>query len=374
MKFMLPAMEPRANSAVADSAVTGALVADAASLGLHWIYDPKRIAEVGGARPEFLEPDVRHYKGTTAYFAHRGKRAGDQTHYGEQLKVCLRSISACDGRLDVSDYERRFVDSFGPGGTFVGYIDYATRETLHNIDQAERNALTAAHAFDLGAHESDRALMEAKVMANVRRFGGERLAQAMAKAVRITHGENEKLIAIGQAMARSVEDARAGYHGADDAQLPALSKLPALAMAVLHAGEREATVEQAVRVTNNNDEAVAHGQAMAHALWAALDGASPREAADAAANGAPPAVRELYAEALAFDGTAMDAAAHFGRACPLPESAPVILVHMRDATDFESAVRTNILAGGDSAGRAIVLGAVLGAAFGVPKDWAARLV
>ncbi|MEE8105673.1 MAG: ADP-ribosylglycohydrolase family protein [Planctomycetota bacterium] len=357
----------------ANSAVTGALVADAASLGLHWIYDPERLAEVGGNKPEFLEPDIRHYKGTTAYFAHRDKHAGDSTHYGEQLKVLLRSLQACDQRLAVSDYERRFVESFGPGGTFVGYIDFATRETLRLIDQAERDALTAAHAFDLGEHESDRALMEAKVMANVRRWNDEKLDQAMAKAVRITHGENEDLIAVVQEMARAVKRARTGFHGADDVQLPALSKLPALAAAVLDPGEREAAVEHAVRVTNDNDEAVAHGHAMAHALWAALDGASPREAADAAANGAPAAVRDLYTQALAFGGTASDAAAHFGRACPLPESAPVILVHMRDATDFESAVRSNILAGGDSAGRAIVLGAVLGAAFGVPADWAARL-
>ena len=34
--------------------------------------------------------------------------------------------------------------------------------------------------------------------------------------------------------------------------------------------------------------------------------------------------------------------------------------------------RANILAGGDSAGRAIVLGAVLGAAYGVPETWCRR--
>jgi ADP-ribosylglycohydrolase len=333
-------------SKAARSAVLGALVADAASLGLHWIYDPGRIADVAGERPEFLEPDLRHYHGTSAYFAHKGKRAGDSTHYGEQLLVLLRSLAATGGAFDPADYERRFVASFGPGGTWVGYIDYATRETLRNLDAAERAALSAARAFDLGGYEEDRALMEAKVMASVQRWRGEALARAMAKAVRITHGDDAALIAVGQEMARAVERAREGFHGADDAQLPAVSKLPALAP---RASE---LVEPAVRVTNNSDDAVAWARPIARMLDAAVQGATPREAADAVADGVDPA--------------------QVGIACPLPEAVPLVVALLRDATDFASTVRANLFAGGDSAGRAIVLGAVLGAAFGVPPEWSAR--
>ena len=122
-------------------AVLGGLVADAAALGVHWIYDTGRVADVGGAEPEFLEPDRAAYKGVPAYFAHQGKSAGDLTHYGEQLMVALESLAATGGELDASDYERRFVERFGPGGSWVGYIDYATRETLRNTDDAERASL-----------------------------------------------------------------------------------------------------------------------------------------------------------------------------------------------------------------------------------------
>jgi hypothetical protein len=101
----------------ARQAVVGALVGDAAALGLHWIYDADRLAEMGGEAPEFREPDLRAYRGVSAYLAHKGKRAGDRTHYGEQLLVLLRSLAATGGALDVVDYERRFVDAFGPGGT-----------------------------------------------------------------------------------------------------------------------------------------------------------------------------------------------------------------------------------------------------------------
>ena len=346
-------------------AVLGALVADAASLGLHWIYDPERLAQVAGPAPEFHEPDLEDYRGTAAYFAHPGKTAGDVTHYGEQLLVLLRSLAA-RGTFDLADYERRFVASFGPGGTWVGYIDFATRGTLRNIDAAERDALAAAKTFDLGAHENERSLMEAKVVANAQRWRGEQLAHAMDKAVRITHGENEELMQIGRAIARAVEDARGGVHGADDYQLPAVSKLPALFAFGSHA------VEEAVRATNDNDTAVAWARPVARVLDAAFSGAMPAGAAEAARGVEDPEVDETIEEALAFQGDAVAAADRFGRACPLDQAVPLILALLRRAVTFEEGVRDNIRAGGDSAGRATILGAALGAAYRVPQAWLER--
>jgi hypothetical protein len=47
-----------ANSA----AILGALVADSAALGLHWLYDPARIAEIEAARGlVFLQPQATDY-------------------------------------------------------------------------------------------------------------------------------------------------------------------------------------------------------------------------------------------------------------------------------------------------------------------------
>jgi len=328
----------------ARDAVLGALTADAAALGLHWIYDPVRIAEVAGDAPEFMEPDLRHYKGVPAYFAHGGKRAGDPTHYGEQLLVMLRSLQATDWKLSCVDYERRFVETFGPGGTFVGYIDHPTRDTLRNADAAERAALDAldtVNAVDIG--DADRNLLQAAVTANGRRWRGEPLARAVDSAVRIKHGDDEALLAAGRAMARAFDETRAGPHGADDMQLPAVSKLPALAVASAF------DVEAAIRVTNDNDEAVRYGQQVARAIRTAVDGGTPREAA------------------------AQLEAGKTGLACPLDQAVPLIRELLLDTSDFVSAVRANILAGGDSAGRGIVLGAIFGACSGVPEEWTKRL-
>ena len=44
--------------------ILGALVADSASLGLHWVYDPARIAEIESFRGiVFLPPDSSNDSG-----------------------------------------------------------------------------------------------------------------------------------------------------------------------------------------------------------------------------------------------------------------------------------------------------------------------
>lgn len=57
------------------AAVLGALVADAASLGLHWLYDAGRLRDLQLDGPlAFRSPNQASYAGVAAYFAHSGKR------------------------------------------------------------------------------------------------------------------------------------------------------------------------------------------------------------------------------------------------------------------------------------------------------------
>ena len=120
--------------------VWGALVADAASMGLHWLYDQARIAQVAGDRPEFHGPDAADYDGVPGYFAHGGRVRGMPSQYGEQMLVMLRALADGGGQYDKSGYEAAFRAHFGYGGAYVGYIDRATRDTLDNLAVAERAA------------------------------------------------------------------------------------------------------------------------------------------------------------------------------------------------------------------------------------------
>jgi hypothetical protein len=70
-------------------AVLGALTADAASLGLHRLYDTRRLDEIiaSSGKPGFLEPKRENYEGYFGYFAHAGRQAGDCSHYGGTIKL-----------------------------------------------------------------------------------------------------------------------------------------------------------------------------------------------------------------------------------------------------------------------------------------------
>ncbi|PTX57546.1 ADP-ribosylglycohydrolase [Litoreibacter ponti] len=278
----------------------GALVADAASMGLHWLYDQERIAAVAGDTPEFRTPTEADYADTKGYFAHGGKQAGALSHYGEQCLVMLRALAAA-GRYDRAAYEAEFRATFGYGGTFVGYIDRPTRATL-------------------------------------------------------------------DAMAADPEGE--GFHGDDDVQLPAVSKLPGVV--ALHGADPK-IVEDAVRVTNNNDTAVAFGQLVATMMQDVLAGADPADAMHKAVAADPGKPGEAVRKALNMKGSTVEITRAIGMSCQLEYGIPSVAHNLTEARDFKHAVRTNILAGGDSCGRAIVLGAIMGAAHGVPQDWLSRL-
>jgi hypothetical protein len=137
-----------ANSA----AVLGALVADSAALGLHWLYDPACIAKIEKVDGlVFLQPDAIHYAGSKGYFAHEGKMPGDSSAYGE---ICLLMLThlAKHGKFDHIQYQTEYRAYFGPGGKFVGYIDSPTRLTLRKLLPLEPGNFPAESGADDDQH------------------------------------------------------------------------------------------------------------------------------------------------------------------------------------------------------------------------------
>ena len=67
----------------------GALVADAASLGLHWIYNVDRIAEITARQNgqcAFTPVDAKNFDGVKT-FAHNARHNGMFTQIGEVLRL-----------------------------------------------------------------------------------------------------------------------------------------------------------------------------------------------------------------------------------------------------------------------------------------------
>lgn len=113
-------------------ALTGALVADAASMGLHWMYDVEHIQTLAAGGDLLFRPaDANAFEGRRAAFVHHGKRAGELSHYGESARIVHELLShdeySCDAHRTV------FMDTFGPCGSYTGYADRPTKALVVRI-------------------------------------------------------------------------------------------------------------------------------------------------------------------------------------------------------------------------------------------------
>lgn len=285
----------------------GALVADAACLGLHWIYEPERIARIAqqrGGASAFAPVDAANYENVKGYFAHDGRHAGMLTQYGEVLRLAIQSMNANGGDFDVAAYQTAFASHFGAGGTYQGYIDRPTRAALDNIAREQSPS------------------------------------------------------------------------GIDDDQNPAIARLPAIVARYAGDAALPGKIVEAMHVTNVNAVAEAYCRVFADLLMRVMHDEPLAEALDAAVSSADTLIRAELDKALTTeDASSTDFAGEVGRACHLPTAGPVVFHILRHSSSYRDAVERNILAGGDSAGRSILLGAIMARVHGVatpsgiPLDW-----
>lgn len=283
----------------------GALLADAASLGLHWIYAPQRIAAVaqqhGG--PAFVPINQEHYKDVPSYFAHGQRQHGELSQYGVTLHLAIQNMAANNGSLDINSYQQAYAATFGAGGSYVGYIDRPTRGTLANLTADIDNP-----------------------------------------------------------------------SGVEDDQHPAIARLPAL---VATLGNNNCTAEHiraAVELTNLGESSIAYALVFARLLQRVLHGTelalALQQGVDELPEGEMRASLRATLESPESDSVAYGEITE--RACHLPQGLPLSFHILRHSTSYREAVETNILAGGDSCGRALIIAAVAGAqagTAGLPIDW-----
>ncbi len=107
--------------------LVGALVADAATMGLHWMYDQEHIQRVAlSGDILFRQPDAQVYLNQKSYFAHQAKRTGESSQYGECARVVACTIET-DGRYSTEAHRKLFFETFGPCGSYHGFADRPTK-------------------------------------------------------------------------------------------------------------------------------------------------------------------------------------------------------------------------------------------------------
>ncbi|QKF81524.1 ADP-ribosylglycohydrolase family protein [Halarcobacter ebronensis] len=99
------------------------LVADAYSLGAHWIYDEKQL--------ESLDINWNELNDAKSIW-HKGKKAGEFTHYGDQ-SLWLYQFLQNEGYFNAKEYTKLWKTKMD---IYNGYIDSATKKTLLNIEES----------------------------------------------------------------------------------------------------------------------------------------------------------------------------------------------------------------------------------------------
>ncbi|MFW5687944.1 MAG: ADP-ribosylglycohydrolase family protein [Spirochaetota bacterium] len=383
------------------AAVLGALVADAASLGLHWIYTQPKIRRAAPQTPEFVDPDPGNYEGVPAFFAHPHKHAGDSTMYGEYVALLLRSMTGTGGEYDEGSYLSHFQNYFGAGGEYVGYADGPMRETLYNAITLTKEIEQHALGLDLPEVSDEiRKMIAHYVSRYFLEYDTEGLKRVVREAVGMHDGVTESDLEACAAVVDHVQKLRRPT-GPDDAQMPALTKSAVLLARYGGSGaelpdELTTALENAVRMTNNNDLAVAYATGLARMLQritseeelAALGDPGPDTAAnrDRLAEIARKSFSHLPSErradvekALGMLGEDTKAITlKFGPACDCAMGVPSGLHNVATSASYTEAVRKNIYACGDSCGRAMIVGAIMGALYGIggergiPEAWVAK--
>lgn len=280
----------------------GALISDAACLGLHWIYDVTIIADIverQNGKVAFTPVDPANFEKVKT-FAHSARHNGMLTQIGEVLRLTIQSMNDQGGTFDVAAYQEAFANHFGAGGPFHGFMDKPTKGALANI-------------------------------------------------------------AAGQSPT-----------GIDDDQTPALTRLPAIAVGYDGQSNLDEMIKVAMEVTNVNDTANAYTAVFADVLARVMKGEALLDALDAAAASADESIKADLVDALATQekDTVVFAGLNglMGRACYLSSAGPVMFHILKHCPTYQSAIETNILAGGDSAGRAILIGAIMACVHGVATD------
>jgi len=362
------------------NAIIGALVADAASLGLHWLYDAERISQVAGEAPEFITPNRSHYENVAGFFSHPMKESGEVTQYGEQCVVSLRSLAENNGKWKPFHYLETFRQAFDCGGSFHGYIDASTSGTLANYHKAKIKLMEDAKAEAPGIEKYPLMVATELFQTIGLSASGEELIRPILKSMSAIFTD-EKIMKQLESVVRYYEKNRTYILGyPEDNQVPSYSKLPPLV--ACYAGDPSLydKVEEAIRITSDNDEAVMYSLFGAKALEQVILGESIPKALQVASGSSDKLVKEKINHSLNFEyKTLMELGKEYGTNCIVHQAFPVSAAILNKAPNYITGVRENILASGDNAGRSIFVGAMLGAAFctdpakTIPASWLAKM-
>lgn len=282
----------------AKALLLGSLIGDSIALGVHWVYDTAQLASQAGDFSGYIDP----IPGSAKY--HPNRKAGQQTHYGDQLLTLIESIKENRG-FYLSDFARRWQELFAD---YDDYIDGSTKKALANLEAGSPPSESGTDSNELCAVSRVAAIIAAYPDASV----GE-LQEIAWSAISFTHTD------------------------------PVLQDASEFFIHVIKSVEEGVAVEDALSAAASVD-------------YKTIDAAA-----------------ELTKAKATIEMDAVKAIAELGQNCYYPQAFPATLyILLRYGDDPATALLENAKAGGDSAARALLIGAVLAAKHGLeafPASW-----
>uniref|UniRef100_A0A8C7N8Q7 Selenoprotein J n=1 Tax=Oncorhynchus kisutch TaxID=8019 RepID=A0A8C7N8Q7_ONCKI len=305
-------------------AIIGSAVADAAAQPLHWVYD---LDKLDGFLNEAPTPEFRPKSANPFY----RRDTGNQSCYGDQAFVLLESLSECGG-LNVNDLRKRTYNFFGPRSEYDTPVNDPYRDR-----SGPRPQLPIEGPW---RHGSIKSFMKT-------------WTQARKKQT--------------------------------DFQPDGIAKLAPIV--ALYAGKPDMLekVEEAVRVTQNNDACVAETLAAARILEHFILNGPDEKVLDSVLdqltdpNRKQPQDLDKAVVGHIYQVRENLSKAHqdlipsvFPNSCGLPGSFQAALHGVLTAKEFDQAIRDTMVCGGCTCSRSSFIGACLGAQIGlqgIPNSW-----
>ncbi|MGB5966424.1 MAG: ADP-ribosylglycohydrolase family protein [Sulfurimonadaceae bacterium] len=262
------------------AALWGAFYADAYALGAHWLYDTHQISKSEFDTKRFNDP-------LTDY--HKGKAAGDFTHYGDQMLWLLETI-AREKEFNVHIFSITWKTKMS---TYEGYIDGASQHTIGALDEGKNSLVCGSNSRDLS--------VVGRMMPLIYTYHND-----MDKMM-----EYVKLHTVFTHMTKELVESAAYFNE--------------LIMAVSMGAEIGRAIEEIALAYSENVQ-----------KWV-QDGVAKAET------------------------ESIEAIKTLGQSCSVEGGFAAVIYLLKRFSDFQEAMEANVLAGGDSAARGMIVGAVLGA-------------
>jgi len=102
----------------------GGLVANAASLGYHWVYNPKYLEELSKKKSLLFQVQnkIEFEEGKPSYYVYPNHKIGDVTTQG-MFMIWLYEAMKDNISFSRKDYENLIFDHIRPGGDYIGYVE-----------------------------------------------------------------------------------------------------------------------------------------------------------------------------------------------------------------------------------------------------------